>query len=92
MTQKLVRGKKCCLGSPWPLHIIDNLGNIRHVLLKPGEMLWYEAARLMHGRPNPFDGEFYENLLLHYQPAHESWYEEKENQVIDFYSDLWFNE
>ena len=44
-------------------------------------MVWYEAARLMHGRPEPFQGDFYENLLLHYRPAWDGWYGEEENEV-----------
>jgi hypothetical protein len=44
-------------------------------------MIWYEAAKLMHGRPEPFLGEFYDNILLHYRPAGEGWYGEKENTV-----------
>ena len=33
-----------------------------------GEMLWYESARLVHGRPIPFKGEYYDNVFVHFKP------------------------
>ena len=53
--------------SEWPLYIVDNEGGQHMVLLKPGEMVWYESARIIHGRPDPFRGEYYDNLLLDFR-------------------------
>merc|ERR1712142_252895 len=53
----------------WPLYILDNDGRQHQVILKPGELFWYESARLIHGRPQPFIGEFFDNLFIHYSPA-----------------------
>jgi hypothetical protein len=39
------------------------------VTLQPGEMLLYESARLMHGRPQPLNGSGYSNLFVHYRPV-----------------------
>ena len=32
----------------WPLYIKDHRGRGRQVLLQPGEMIYYESARLVH--------------------------------------------
>ena len=58
----------------WPLYILDNSGGKHSVLLKPGEMIWYESARAPHGRPQHFDGEFFDNLFVHYRPTGSVWY------------------
>ena len=42
-------------------------------MFQPGEMVWYESARLLHGRPDPFQGEYFDNLFIHYKPTH-LWY------------------
>ena len=48
----------------WPLYIVDNDGGQNAIILKPGEMLLYESARLVHGRPRPLQGDFYDNLMV----------------------------
>ena len=50
----------------WPLELVDHSGIKREFILKPGEMLLYESATVIHGRPRPFQGEFYDNLFVHY--------------------------
>lgn len=54
--------------SDWPLEIEDNLYRTHKVILSPGEMVFYEAGRLIHGRPSPFDGERFVNIFCHYSP------------------------
>ena len=39
-------------------------------------MVWYESARLMHGRQAPLLGASYDNLFVHYMPAG-LWYREE---------------
>jgi len=58
----------------WPLHILDNSGAQHSVLLQPGEMLWYESARLVHGRPDKLEGEYFDNIFIHYRPT-DLWYD-----------------
>ena len=53
--------------SEWPLFIEDNCYRGHEVLLKPGEVLFYEGSRLMHGRPTPLDGASYANIFCHYR-------------------------
>ena len=53
---------------PWPLSIEDVHGEPHHVDLAPGELLFYEGARLPHGRPQPLEGEYYAGIFVHYRP------------------------
>ena len=55
--------------TPWPLTIEDHTRHRHQVLLASGEMLLYESARLLHGRPVPLDGEFYSGVFVHFKLA-----------------------
>ena len=33
--------------------------------MQPGEIILYESARLMHGRPEPLDGISFANFFIH---------------------------
>jgi len=52
----------------WPLVIEDHFYRTYKVILMPGEMVFYEGARLLHGRPIPFEGTSYANVFCHFQP------------------------
>ncbi|MCC0053093.1 MAG: PqqD family protein [Rhodobiaceae bacterium] len=56
------------LRRPWPLYIEDQDGNPHEVSIEPGEMVFFEGARLMHGRPYPMDGDYYASMFVHYTP------------------------
>ena len=47
--------------------MINHLGEKKKIFLKPGEMLLYESAKMPHGRQFPLNGEFYDNLFVHYR-------------------------
>ncbi len=57
----------------WPLEIEDNAYRTHQVYLRPGEMLLYESARLLHGRKTPLNGKFYCNLFVHFKPVSDEW-------------------
>ncbi len=57
------------LEQPWPLYIEDIYGESHQVNLQPGEFLFYEGARLLHGRPWPLVGDYYVGMFVHYRPA-----------------------
>ncbi len=59
----------CALESPWPLHVEDIDGEVSQVDLAPGELLFYEGARLAHGRPYSLLGDYYAAIFLHYRPV-----------------------
>ena len=52
----------------WPLTLIDNKKNRDKVFLKPGEMLLYEGAKMPHGRQFPLNGDYFDNLFVHFHP------------------------
>ena len=60
---------------PWPLEIYDHMGHLHEVLMAPGDILYYESARCIHGRMRPFRGESFVNIFSHYRPVGEPhWY------------------
>lgn len=56
------------LNSPWPLYIEDHDGRAHEISVEPGEMVFFEGAKLKHGRPYALDGEYYANIFVHYTP------------------------
>ena len=58
----------CQLDSPWPLYIEDINGQGYQVNLEPGEFVYYEGAKLIHGRPYPMNGDYYAGMFVHYRP------------------------
>lgn len=57
------------LDSPWPLHIESADGQVSQIDMEPGELVFYEGARLVHGRPYPLNGDYYAGIFVHYYPA-----------------------
>lgn len=55
----------------WPLNLVDHKGQKKSVSLKPGQMLLYESATVPHGRQFPLNGDFYDNIFVHFAPAKE---------------------
>eukprot|EP00595_Chromulina_sp_UTEXLB2642_P001267 CAMPEP_0196764834 /NCGR_PEP_ID=MMETSP1095-20130614/6959_1 /TAXON_ID=96789 ORGANISM="Chromulina nebulosa, Strain UTEXLB2642" /NCGR_SAMPLE_ID=MMETSP1095 /ASSEMBLY_ACC=CAM_ASM_000446 /LENGTH=286 /DNA_ID=CAMNT_0042121413 /DNA_START=259 /DNA_END=1119 /DNA_ORIENTATION=- len=54
---------------PWPIQIEDHNGVLHSVALQPGEMLFYESARCLHGRMTELKGKYYGSIFVHYQPV-----------------------
>lgn len=52
----------------WMLEIVDHDGNLHEIAMEPGDMVLYESAKALHGRPKPLQGKSYSNFFLHYQP------------------------
>ena len=52
----------------WPLIIEDNYYRRHNVMLAPGDVIFYEGARLIHGRPIAFDGASFANVFCHFRP------------------------
>ncbi len=53
----------------WPLIIEDNYYRSHAIILKPGDMVFYEGARLAHGRPIAFNGKSFANIFCHFKPT-----------------------
>ncbi len=58
------------LNAPWPLYIEDIEGHPHEISMEPGEMVFYEGAKLIHGRPYPLNGRYYAGIFVHYIPAY----------------------
>ena len=58
----------------WPLVIADHQGEAHRVSLRTGEMLLYESAKLPHGRPETFTGEYFDNIFVHFKPRSKAWW------------------
>merc|ERR1712194_529 len=59
----------CDKDGGWPLEVVGEDGLVREVYLQPGEMVLYEGARLLHGRPMRFKGDYFGNIFSHFSPA-----------------------
>jgi prolyl 4-hydroxylase len=53
---------------PWKLLILDHQDQEHELEMAPGDMVLYESAKLLHGRPVPMDGLRYENIFIHFKP------------------------
>ena len=53
----------------WPLDIQDHAGNWHKIYAEPGDMILYESAICLHGRTEPFEGEYFRNFYTHYTLA-----------------------
>jgi prolyl 4-hydroxylase len=52
---------------PWPLEVWGFDGKPYNITMEPGDMVLYESHSLIHGRPFPFQGNFYANVFVHYE-------------------------
>jgi prolyl 4-hydroxylase len=59
--------KDCSSCNDWSLDFQDHDGNWHKIYAEPGDMILYESAICKHGRPDPFKGEYYRNMFIHYK-------------------------
>lgn len=53
----------------WELEVFDTSSGKRvRVAMQPGDMVFYESSKLIHGRPTPLNGRSYTNAFLHFRP------------------------
>ena len=53
----------------WPLEVLNEDGSCSEVYLQPGQMVLYEGARFMHGRPMRLNGTDFANVFSHFRPV-----------------------
>jgi hypothetical protein len=63
------------MDTDWPLEIKSHDGKYHYVNMKPGQMLLYESAKCLHGRPQELDGDSYSNIFLHFKPTNKGAWE-----------------
>ncbi|CAB1098264.1 unnamed protein product [Ectocarpus sp. CCAP 1310/34] len=56
----------------WGLYVRGHDGVARDLFIEPGEIIFYESASVIHGRPQAFQGSRFANIFVHFSPA-EGW-------------------
>eukprot|EP00903_Cladosiphon_okamuranus_P005880 g5816.t1 len=56
----------------WPLYVRGHDGVARNLYIEPGEIIFYESASVIHGRPEAFQGDRFANIFVHFTPV-EGW-------------------
>lgn len=54
------------VNTDWLLEIDDNYYREHKIILKPGDIVFYEGGRLKHSRKIPFDGTCFSNIFCHF--------------------------
>jgi len=69
------------LSEPWAVEVHDHADRLHEVTMQPGDIVYYESARCLHGRNKPLKGEgsYYVNLFTHYRPVGDPKWFEKPN-------------
>ncbi len=65
------------LTEPWPVEVQDHADRLHEVLMEPGDVVYYESAKCLHGRNRPMVGPdaYYVNMFTHYRPINDpTWY------------------
>jgi hypothetical protein len=73
----------------WPIEIEDHDGNLHSVNLKPGQMLFYESAKCLHGRMQELKGKYYGSIFLHYQPVEKEVWDYSVDKIIEHVPPHW---
>lgn len=54
---------------PWPMETDPDLTGVhKAVHVKPGELFFYESAKLVHGRPTTLQGDYSAHIFIHFRP------------------------
>lgn len=53
----------------WPIRIQDHLYRWRSMSIQPGQMIFFESARLLHERPVPLRSDRYIGVFSHFLPV-----------------------
>jgi hypothetical protein len=64
---------------PWPVEVYDHAKRLHEVVMNPGDIVYYESAKCLHGRNRPLPSGEYVNLFAHYRPKGDPQWYEKEN-------------
>lgn len=54
---------------PWQVELTTMDGNRRKVLVKPGQMLVWESAKIIHGFPVPYQGKRIATFMINFRPT-----------------------
>ena len=68
---------------PWNIEIEDHDGVLHGHALEPGDMLFYESAKCLHGRMTQLKGKYYGSIFLHYKPENTTLWNYRNDEVIE---------
>ena len=57
------------LTAPWTVEVYDHANRLHEVVMEPGDIVYYESAKSLHGRNAPLAGGYYANIFTHYRPS-----------------------
>ena len=64
---------------PWTVEIYDFAGRLHEIEMQPGDIVYYESAKCLHGRMRPLRGARYSNIFVHYRPTGDPMWYTREN-------------
>jgi len=69
------------LTEPWPVEANDHADRLHEIVMQPGDIVYYESAKSLHGRNRPLSGPnaYYVNLFTHYRPVGDPRWMDKPN-------------
>ena len=67
------------LTHPWTVEVYDHADRLHEVVMEPGDIVYYESAKALHGRNTPLAGGYYANIFTHYRPIGDPKWYKKEN-------------
>jgi prolyl 4-hydroxylase len=53
---------------PWNLYIEDHNFKPHQITMEYGDIVFYESTTCLHGRPEPFEGDSFRNMYIHFKP------------------------
>jgi len=67
----------------WNIEVTGSEDGQRHRIEdQPGDLTYYESAKVIHGRPDPFNGTSWVNAFIHFRPKHDWTYRFTRDNVI----------
>lgn len=78
-TSLIVNIAQKAIRKPWNIEVYDFADRLHEVEMNPGDIVYYESARCLHGRMQPLEGAYYVNLFAHYRPIGDSLWSKKPN-------------
>ena len=74
-TSLIINVAQEAIREPWHVEIYDHADRLHEIEMNPGDIVYYESAKALHGRMKPLQGAYYVNLFAHYRPAGDpEWY------------------
>jgi len=64
---------------PWTIEVHDHADRLHEVVMQPGDIVYYESAKALHGRNTPLQSGSYINLFTHYRPLNDPDWWQRDN-------------